>query len=235
MNTIFGKLFEKLSRRKYYSQYGQDRWLNEKVFKNRKSGTFVEVGADDGVDKSNTYFFEKYLGWSGLCVEPSPERYQLLRANRSCACENFAASCREGVVGFLDIQGYGKGLSGITANYSAEHRERIEKEIENPDNRGSCVIEVQAVPLGALLAKHDIKHVDFCTIDTEGSEMDVLKSIDFSACKIDILCIENNYSDREVGEFLSHLGYSLDYKIEIDDVYFRSDFKTSLKQDVFLL
>lgn len=156
-------------------------------------------------------------------------RYKLLQENRSCTCENFAVSSREGAVEFLDIQGYGKGLSGITANNSEEHWERIEQEIKNPDNRGSSVIEVSAVPLSKLLAKHDIKHVDFCTIDTEGSELDVLKSIDFDACKIDILCIENNYSDPEVGEFLSQLGYSLEHKIEIDDVYLRADFKASLK------
>ena len=55
----------------YYSQLGQDRFLNENYFKNKLTGTFVDIGAHDGNTYSNSKFFEN-LGWSGLCVEPIP-------------------------------------------------------------------------------------------------------------------------------------------------------------------
>ena len=48
---------------KFYSQYRQDEWLYNNLFKDKKDGTFLEIGADDGIDKSNTKLFED-LGWS---------------------------------------------------------------------------------------------------------------------------------------------------------------------------
>ena len=63
---------------KFYSQYKQDEWLYNNHFKNKKNGTFLEIGADDGIDKSNTKFFED-LGWVGMCIEASPKRFKLLK------------------------------------------------------------------------------------------------------------------------------------------------------------
>ena len=70
---------------KFYSQYKQDEWLYNNHFKNKKNGTFLEIGADDGIDKSNTKFFED-LGWVGMCIEASPKRFKLLKNNRNCIC-----------------------------------------------------------------------------------------------------------------------------------------------------
>jgi len=53
------------------SQLGQDKFVIEKIFNNKKNGTFVEVGAHDGVHLSNTVSLEKFFSWSGVCVEPS--------------------------------------------------------------------------------------------------------------------------------------------------------------------
>lgn len=53
----------------YYSQFGQDKFLDQKIFKGKNSGFFLEIGADDGVRYSNTYFFEKFRGWQGICIE----------------------------------------------------------------------------------------------------------------------------------------------------------------------
>jgi len=78
---------------------------------------FIEIGADDGIDKSNTKFFEETLKWTGMCVEPSPDRFKLLESNRKCICENVAISDTVGLVEFLDISGWGKGLSCIIDKY----------------------------------------------------------------------------------------------------------------------
>jgi hypothetical protein len=51
---------------KYYSQVKQDKFLNEKVFKNIKNGIFLDLGAFDGKTLSNTYFFEKEIGLVGV-------------------------------------------------------------------------------------------------------------------------------------------------------------------------
>ncbi len=57
----------------YYSQDGQDEFLDRSVFKGRKSGFFVEIGAHDGVRFSNSAFLERERGWRGICVEPHPK------------------------------------------------------------------------------------------------------------------------------------------------------------------
>jgi FkbM family methyltransferase len=206
----------------FYSQYGQDKWLERKFFRKQRNGFFLEIGADDGIDKSNTLYFEK-KGWRGICVEPSPKRFQLLRENRNCICENFAISNKPGEVKFLDIQGWGKGLSGIVENYNEQHKKRIQAELQNPQNKGRETIKVKAEKMSALLDKHNIKNVDFCSIDVEGSELDVLKSIDFSRTRIKIIMVENNYNDNDIKEFLTYKGYKLFKRIEIDDIYVKTN------------
>ncbi len=222
MSSIFGKLFGKRS--KYYSQYEQDKWLHENLFSDKQNGIFVEIGADDGIDKSNTMFFEEKLAWSGMCVEPSPKRFELLRQNRSCICENYAIAETEGRAEFMDISGYGKGLSGMVDNYDPRHQDRIEQEMKNPDNRGYELIQVSTIPLSALLEKHGIFHVDFCTIDTEGSELQVLKSIDFDRFQFDVILVENNYDDESVQNFLTGVGFAFEVKVGIDDVLINREF-----------
>ena len=140
---------------KFYSQYGQDKWLYEKYFKNKKNGVFLEIGADDGIDKSNTKFFED-IGWYGMCIEPSPKRFKLLENNRTCICENYALSNKVDEVDFMDISGWGKGLSGIVDSYDEKHKKRIEQEIKNPKNKGIEIIKVKTELLNNLLI------VNFC-------------------------------------------------------------------------
>ena len=56
----------------YKSQDGQDKWANENVFKGKSRGIFVDLGCYDGVTYSNTWYFERVLNWTGVCVEPNP-------------------------------------------------------------------------------------------------------------------------------------------------------------------
>ena len=60
----------------YSAQYGQDRFLDEFIFKGKlKNGFFFEAGADDFVDGSNTLWFEMEHKWTGVLVEPNPTRF----------------------------------------------------------------------------------------------------------------------------------------------------------------
>jgi FkbM family methyltransferase len=207
---------------KYYSQYGQDKWLEENLFKNKKDGVFLEIGADDGIDKSNTLLFEK-KGWQGLCIEPSPKRYKLLKKNRHCLCENIAISNSIGKKKFLDISGWGKGLSGIIDYYDEEHKDRIKFELDNPENKGSKIVKVKTDKLSNILSKYNIKNVDFCSIDVEGGEMDVIKSIDFSDVNIRVIMVENNYNKKDVYNYLIKKGFIFIKRIEIDDIYVQKE------------
>ena len=79
---------------KHYGQYKQDKYLDT-LFKKKSNGTFVDIGAHDGVTFSNSYFFEKERNWKGICVEPIPEIFSKLDETRNCIKINGAAHALE--------------------------------------------------------------------------------------------------------------------------------------------
>jgi hypothetical protein len=80
-----------------FSQHGQDAFVYETFFKSKDGqGYFVDVGAYDGVTFSNSLFFERHLGWSGICIEPLPAAFEKLRGSRTAVCLNCAVADREG-------------------------------------------------------------------------------------------------------------------------------------------
>ena len=99
----------------YYSQYGQDKFLFENFFINKKEGFFLDIGAHDGVNGNNTFLFEK-IGWSGVCIEPIPSVFEKLKKNRKCLLVNSAISNNNGEDDFLILEGYTEMLSGLIHN-----------------------------------------------------------------------------------------------------------------------
>ena len=66
---------------KFYSQWGQDKYIYNNFFKNKKDGFFLEIGADDGVRFSNCKFFEDNLNWKGIAIEARQDAYNNLKKN----------------------------------------------------------------------------------------------------------------------------------------------------------
>lgn len=201
---------------KSYSQYGQDLYVLSKYFPNKRDGFFVEIGADDGIDKSNTKMFEE-LGWTGICVEPSPSRYGDLLKNRSCKCVNKAITDTSGKANFMDIKGYGKGLSGLVGEYPSAHLSRISEEMKCPDNDGFDIVEVECITFNELVK--DVDGIDFLSIDTEGNEAMILKSIDWEKIFIKVICVEDNYNT--LPEDILPMDYWLGNKIKNDKIFAR--------------
>jgi FkbM family methyltransferase len=203
----------------YYSQCGQDKFANEIFFKNRKNGVFVDIGAHDGIELSNTYFFEKELNWTGLCIEPIPSVFEKLKNNRKCICINGCASNETRVAEFLKISGPLETLSGIIDMYDPQHVERIQRDLAI--HGGSYeIIRVQCYNINDLFRQNGITHIDFLSIDTEGGELEILQSIDFSNVQIDVITVENNYSSPDFVPFLKKQGF---------------EFVTSLYQDMIFV
>jgi len=206
---------------RFHSQYQQDKVIYETFFRNKKDGIFLEIGADDGVDKSNSLFFERSLGWWGMCIEPRPNAFKKLIKNRSCVCENVALSNTKGTGEFLSIHGWGKGLSGLTQNYDQRHKIRIKNELLSQQGQDSSteIIQVRVVKLSELLEKHGFTEIDYCSLDTEGSEFDILRSIDFDNFRFNVMSIENNYADNQIREFLINKGFKFCGRIVVDDIF----------------
>jgi FkbM family methyltransferase len=201
----------------YNSQIGQDKFIDE-FFEKKEGLTFLDIGAHDGVSISNTFFLEKERKWKGICVEAQPSEFQKLKSNRDCTCVNVAVSDYNGETDFIYVEGYANMLSGISDDYNLSHMRRIRNEVST---YGGAIntIKVPVRTLQSILDEHNTHEIDFCSIDTEGSEFNIIKSIDFGKTKIKVFIIENNYGKKTIEKFLVEKGYYLYKKIEWDDVF----------------
>lgn len=203
----------------YFSQKGQDKFLNENIFKNKRSGFFVDVGAHDGISFSNTYFFEKYLGWNGLCIEPNPDIYSKLIKNRSALCLQLGIANKKENLKFLKCSGYMLEMySGIFDSMDEKHKQRIENEIRQFGGSKE-VIDIECRTLRDIFNEYNIHHVDFMSIDIEGGEESAIEGIDFDKVNIDLIVIENNFNRETIGQYLSSQGYEYIKKLGRDDIF----------------
>ena len=165
------------------SRLDEDKYIYEQLFKGKNvtHGTFIELGAYNGAQESNSMFFEKCLGWEGLLLEGNPENYQKVVANRPFAHKmKLAPSCsaeyeRENkTIQFYKYPITNVGLPGFAKTYE-----------------GKPTVEVPCGPLTPVLL--DIfkdKPVLFFSLDVEGAENLVLQTLDFSKVQIHVLMIE---------------------------------------------
>ena len=184
------------------SQAGQDRYLNERIFRNRRNGTFVEIGGHDGWTGSNCVFFEKVLGWTGIVVEASPRLVKQIGRTRSAAVVNAAVSDRDGTAEFLDVTSGLTQMSGLVDHYPGE----MLRTIRQDERHAETVVTVPSMRLDTLRRAHGLDRIDYCSIDVEGAERAVLGSIDFEAADIAVLSIENNRSGPEPASYEDILG-----------------------------
>ena len=179
----------------------------------KKKGFFVEFGSADGVALSNSFLLEKELGWSGILCEPSRSWHEDLKKNRSCTIEFRCVYSRTGEqIGFSE--NYIGELSGITEFTGDDHHGLI--------NRTTESYQVETISLLDLLIEHNApKHVDFLSVDTEGSEFEILNAFDFSKYSFGAICVEHNYLENrpKVKALLESNGYRQVYSelSEYDD------------------
>jgi FkbM family methyltransferase len=200
----------------YKGQFLQDKYVNNKFFNNKENGVFLDIGANDGITFSNTYFFEKELNWKGMCIEPIESVYEQLVLNRSSINIKGCAWNCDTTMKFRQVNGGGEMLSGIVDAYNMQHQQRIELESKET---GYVDIDVQCYDINSLLEKYKLFEIDFLSIDTEGSEYNILQCIDFTRFKIKVIIAENNYNDYEVRKLLASNGYVFDSRLDIDDIF----------------
>jgi len=206
-----------------YSQYNQDKFVDI-YFKKKREGFFLDIGAHDGLSFSNTFFFEKERGWSGICIEPNPDVFQKLMQNRQSLNYNVCISDKEGSVIFRKIDGYSEMLSGILEFMDQKHLDRINNE---------CIkfggtfedIKIESKNIKTVLDINNLKKIDYLSIDTEGAECDIIKSIDFDKFNIEFMTVENNDSSYELRIYLESKGYKC-IKSFTDDFFIKSNKST---------
>jgi len=208
---------------KFFSQVGQDRFLLEHFFRGKRGGVFLDIGAYDGETFSNSLFFERSMGWSGLCVEPMPSAFAKCAAMRKAICENVCLSDFEGEADFLEADQGGpieKMYSGLPTYFDPRHVQRIKAETKSQTTR-----RVPVTTLAALLNKHSLFDIDFCSLDVEGAELPILSTFDPERFRIGVLTIENNWDDERIPRFMASKGYQFFAKLEQDYVFKRREVK----------
>lgn len=203
----------------YKSQHKQDEFIVN-YFKGKQNGVFVDIGAHDGITLSNTYVLEKELNWSGICVEPMHHEYVKLAQNRNCVLYNCACYDTNGIEKFtmLEYDGYPDMLSGIAKDISFKHMGHILSE-QSIIGGVRKVIDVQTRILNELLDENNMFEIDFLSIDTEGSEYKILKSIDFNHFHFKVIIYENGESEHDKRDFLKSKNFSFYRRLGIDDVF----------------
>lgn len=191
-------------------------------FENKKNLFFVDIGANDGVTWSNSLEIERKLDWQGLAIEPHPTMFKHLENNRKCKCLNVAVSNVEKELEFFSIEGSWEAnmLSGLLDNYGERHKARVMEEYKRY-NGSASVIKVQTQRLQNILDKNNITKIDYLSIDTEGSEISILESIDFSKMDITLISAEANYEREPLDSLLGQHGYKFINKVACDAFYAR--------------
>ena len=200
------------------SQLGQDLFVLSET-ECKRGGYFVEFGATNGINLSNTYLLETELSWKGILAEPARVWEEQLKTNRpNSSIETLCV--------------WSDSNSSLTFN-----------ETDNPDfstidsfsykdgHRDTRLVgkryEVQTISLNDLLIKHRApNHIDYLSIDTEGSEYEILKAFSFNEFNIGIITVEhNNTPQRElIYNLLTSHGYKRKYEniSRFDDWYVKS-------------
>jgi FkbM family methyltransferase len=182
------------------SQLGQD--LLAFVLSGCKSaGFFVEFGATNGKDLSNTYMLEKKFGWNGILAEPAKSWHKELKHNRDCSIE-FDCVWKESNAELIFNEVPYLELSTIDSFSSGD--------MHSQDRQSGNRYPVNTITLNEMLVKYSAPHdIDYLSIDTEGSEYEILNSFDFSKHQFSYISSEHNFTNNResIVELLSTKGY----------------------------
>ena len=206
IKIIFPKCFKTFLKK--YRKFNAINNLDKEILKylNFKDGFYIECGAYNGVDQSNTWYLEKSLNWKGILIEPSKKTFNELIINRSP--KNFF-----------------ENVALVSENYLKNNKKiyLIENNLYSKVNNNNNFLnskEVAATTLNNILKKYNIYKVNFFSLDVEGYEKEVLEGLDLNVFHIDYILIETNYFDQ-INLILKNYNYILLKKLSIHDYLYK--------------
>ena len=204
---------------RYFSQHGQDLFVDNFIFRGRRDGFFVDVGAYDGVTYSNTCFLERELGWRGICFEANPRAHAKLAAARKCTAVNTGVGAEERSLKFLSLPLEGEMGSGFVDFFPPEQQR--DEWVAEMCRRGGVLNEVKILDFNHALQAHACERIDYLSIDTEGADFEVLKALDLARFRVEVVDIENNFFGDEICVYMDAQGYELRAVLGTDEIYQR--------------
>ncbi|HTI67675.1 MAG TPA: FkbM family methyltransferase [Caulobacteraceae bacterium] len=198
-------------------QFLQDLWVAYEL-KMRRGGFFVEFGGADGVRHSNSYALETELGWNGIVAEPARIWHPAIRTNRNCSVDDRCVWTETGRK--LPFVQPAIALQSTLDAYA-------EGDLHAASRQDGERYEVETVSLNDLLAHWRApRRIDYLSIDTEGSELDILSHTDFEAHEFRLITVEHNHTDKRqpIFDLLTARGYRRKFEklSGVDDWYVKT-------------
>lgn len=201
---------------------GLDRKLEQ--YLNFPNGFFIEAGANDGYEQSNTYYLERRLGWNGLLVEGIPERAAACERQRPNSVVMNCALVSNTFVGssitmhFADLMSIVDGARN-DADLDNAHVE-LGLKVQRLDQ--SYNVDVPARTLGSILDELGAPSVDFLSLDVEGYELSVLEGLRIDSHRPRYLLIEER-SHEDIGAYMQSHGYIMVEQLTHHDYLYRDN------------
>ena len=170
------------------AQILQDLWVSFEL-REKNQGFFVEFGATNGLKNSNTWLLETQFGWSGILAEPNSVWHAELNQNRKCIIDQRCVYSRSGeTVSFVSPED--PELSAVCVSADFDHFAEVRK--------AGSIHMVETVSLNDLLGMYKAPdEIDYVSIDTEGSEYEILSTFHFNKRRIKLFSIEHNHTAQE--------------------------------------
>ena len=204
---------------KYTSQAGQDKIIKKKFFDGKKNGFFIEIGAYDGIIGSNCYHFERFLNWDGIAIEPSNVQFEKLKRNRKCKVLNNAISDEVKEVEFIEVIEGLTQMSGINDRFFKRNIDIIST--NQPSKTKS--VSLKTITFDEIVPKN--RDIDYLSIDIEGGEMNLLKSIDFKINNIKVVSVENNVpKEQNFKNFFEEVNFTYLDRIGQDEIFYNNEY-----------
>ena len=200
--------------------------LDEKLEKhlNYDGGFFVELGANNGVNQSNTLYYEKFRNWHGVLIEPTLHNFLQCKTNRSTkskiycnACTSFEYKEKFVEIIYSNLMSVPKGLESdiLDPDAHAKDGKKFLHPLEENISFGAV-----ARPLNEILKDAKAPELmDFLSLDVEGAEIEVLKGLNTHEFKFKFMCIESRNIDK-LSHYLIPKGYQLIEKLSHWDYLF---------------
>ena len=198
----------------FFGNKNQDAWVTKEVFNFKRKGFFVDLAATDGVHENNTFFLEKRLGWKGICIEPNKNFYKKLIKNRSAKCLCQIISNKKSNVEYLA----NGGIGGIIGDEFDNNEKKRKKLIQKAKKNGNIEKRETSSFVDVLKKTKMPKRIDYLSLDVEGAEYEIMKSIDYKKIRINNIIFEAKHFDgtfvegkklQEVKEILISNRYTL--------------------------
>ncbi|XP_033762187.1 uncharacterized protein LOC117343795 [Pecten maximus] len=177
-----------------------------------EGGFYVECGALNGEQGSNSLFFEKVRKWNGLLIEADPSNYDALTTKHRKA---FTMHACLNPRPYPAVMTFNKAFNRGRVVHDQEARNWIKKQ-----NIQADPVQVQCLPLYSILLALNQTTVDFFSLDVEGDELNVLKTIPFDKVNIKMLTVEYVHDTGRFSELQSYMegkGYDTLLRMQRDD------------------